>query len=37
MNKIEKIAEKAKKTCIVGGSIHPNIERIDHIEIEIPN
>ncbi|QEE15848.1 OsmC family protein [Promethearchaeum syntrophicum] len=37
MEKIEKIAEKAKKTCVVGGSIHPEIERIYHIEIQKPN
>ena len=34
MDKIEKIAEKAKKTCVVGGSIHPDIERTYRIEIE---
>ena len=37
LNKIEKIAEKVKKTCVVGGSIHPEIERIYNIEIEKPN
>ena len=37
MDKSEKIAEKAKKTCVVGGSIHPDIERIYRIEIKKPN
>ena len=37
IEKIENIAEKAKKTCVVGGSIHPDIERIYRIEIVKPN
>jgi len=37
IDKIEKIAEKAKKTCVVGGSIHPDIERVYRIELEKPN
>ena len=36
LEKIENIAEKAKKTCVVGGSIHPDIERIYRIEIVKP-
>lgn len=37
IDKIEKIAEKAKKTCVVGGSIHPDISREYKIEIIKPN
>ena len=37
LDKIEKIGEKAKKTCVVGGSIHPDIERIYRIEITKSN
>jgi len=37
LEKIENIAEKAKKTCVVGGSIHPDIERIYNIEILKPD
>ncbi|MHA1512225.1 MAG: OsmC family protein [Promethearchaeota archaeon] len=37
LDKIEKIAEKAKKTCVVGGSIHPDIERIYNIELLKPD
>ena len=36
-DKIEKIAEKAKKTCVVGGSIHPDINREYKLEIIKPN
>ena len=36
LDKIENIAEKAKNTCVVGGSIHPDIERIYNIEIIKP-
>lgn len=34
--KIEHIGEKAKKTCVVGGSLHPDIEKIYKIEIFPP-
>ncbi len=34
---VKKIAEKAKKTCVVGGSIHPDIEKTYKFELIKPN